>query len=240
MIIAWGEYRFQVGDVQVAISRQNEYTGAETAWAFRERWKLSIDLFNREGDLGAMTVKLAALESAFASDGRDLRILSPSGGTTQHKLLTKNCLGGTRVVMPPSYPRGTGPEYITTRTVEIEVEGLIPYTNPATVLRSFTESVQFSGGGQRRGCIETLTGSPQDQIFRRQSAFRAIQAGSAVGIFGYPTIPAAIWPAALAEDPVIEPSTPRRVGSDYMDYGVTWRYVFESSKRLVGAPNIWI
>jgi hypothetical protein len=106
-------------------------------------------------------------------------------------------------------------------------------------LRSFNETLTFSGGGPRITVVECANVPPQPQVLNLFTAFRATQVGSAVGMFGYPPIPVPIFPAALEESGQPAFTSPSLKGGIYVDYGVSWSYRFISATPMAGLPNQW-
>jgi len=237
MYLAYGTYSHSQGETAIQITRTPEYNEAAQAWAYRERWDVQGLLTNNSGSLADMQTAIAALEAAYASDGYDLVLHLPDGTATNHAMRTAGAIGGTRIVQPVSYPEGSGPEGVTYRSYSLAVEGLF-LTGVGTLL-SWVESISFSGGGPVYGHIETLKGLPVKQKLRSASVYRAIQQGEAVGISAYPSVPAAIWPTAQVRTGGIRRQSPRRQGSSYIEFPVSWNYEFESAYPLVGNPTRW-
>lgn len=238
MRLKYRNYTHPAGTVAVAITQQGLFTPAQHWWATRHVWQITATITGSS----AATVDTAVreMQSAYSVQGGDLLLLLPDGTPSTHQLLNASCHGGTRV-MGGSFPDGRGAEGVTYRTVQVTVEGDVPLStaNLASQLMSFSESVQTSGGGPRFGHLESVTGRPQKQRLRRFTTVRAVQSGQAVGLYAYPTVPTPIWPGQQVEQAQIRRQTPKRVGSDQIEYPVTWSYRFESSFPLIGTPNVW-
>ena len=238
MQLYYGSHAHTVGTVEIAISKQRLRTAAEHVWAVRHRWDITILVVGT----GAADIdtKVRTLESAWSVDGRDVLLKLPDGTNSTHTLESSDCVGGTRVVMR-SFPRGRGAEGVTHRTVRVAVEGdvAIAVGSLLSQLAAFNESIVTSGGGRRIGHLTVRRGRPHAQTLARHTPFRAVQSGSAVGIYAYPGIPSPIWPSAQVANPQIRRGTPRRRQGSYVDYPVTWSYQFESAYPLSGSPNIW-
>jgi len=246
MYVKYGDYTHQAGSPAVTIERENVHTEAGSLWLTRERWTIQGMIANPSGVAADMSTAIAALENAYRSGGQDLKLLMPDGSTSsEHVLLNANCLGGTRVTKPPSYPKGDGPEYVTLRHFTVTVEGDIPATS-RTDLLSWVETISFSGGGPRYGYVETLVGLPQKQKLRQATIYKAVQSGRAVGIANYPTIPQPMWAADQVDARDVQYDSPRRrgfsSGSDtWTEWGVSWTYRFESAYPMIApnGPNRW-
>lgn len=240
MYLSYGTYNHQPGECDIAIVRISEYNDALERWAVRERWDVNGILVNQGADPAAMNTQTAALIAAYASDGNDLILKFTGGTSTTHALLTANCLGGTKVLRLPSFPSGRDAEAVTFRTYALSVEGLLREGDET--LLTFSEQLTFSGGGRAYGHIETLTGLPVLQKLRNHTIVRATQSGSASGIDAYPLIPGPLWPEpTLVRAPQIDYRSPRRSGSDYFEFPVSWRYEFQSAVSLLGTayPHKW-
>lgn len=243
MYIRYGTYRHYNEEVEVTINRVPEVNDAGVQWAYTERWTLRGRLplpRNRTNSYG-LTPLIQQLEAAYSVDGKDLVLLMPDGATpSAHTLLNKNTLGGTRIAQPISFPDGKGANYVNARTYEVVIEGLVPITSGlSSYLVSFTETLEFSGGGPEFGHLRPRIGLPVKQLLTESLPYRVIQFGSAVGMYGYPTIPSSLWPFALLRYPVISRGSPKRMGNDYWKYPVSWRYEHEHYRRLYGTPNKW-
>lgn len=238
MYLRYGNYQTADSEVSVTILREAQVNEAGQPYALRHTWEIEGTIFG--DDTAAVVANLLALERAFAVWGLDLALID-SNGTICHSMPSGGSLTGVRITKPPSYPNGDGAELSTFRTYSITATCDYPYglgqvTNP---LKSFTETLSFSGGGPRRIVVECAFGPPQPQIVNQFTAFRATQAGSAVGMYGYPPIPPPIFPAALVEN-----GSPSFTGGQlrngvYVDFGVQWAYRFESPTPLIGLPNQW-
>lgn len=244
MILAYGTFRFGQAEAATTITRQRQLDEAQNPWADLERWQISGKLLNRGGSLATMKAKIQALEAAFSTDGKDLILYEPDGrAETAHALRTRNTFGGVRVVEPPSYPDSSGANLVTYRDFAVTLEALVPVTGTRSAYRSFTEQIQFSGGGPLFHHLEPLVGRPIKQMGKQATVFRAVQSGSAVGLSGSPNpflIAPPLWPQAeLIPQRVITYGSPRRFGNSFLDYPVSWQYTFESAVPLNGRTNVW-
>ena len=116
-------------------------------------------------------------------------------------------------------------------------------------LWSWEESISFTGTGGPKFVMQQplpelpgmLPALPQKQIVASHTPYKAVQSGQAVGIFGPPTPPLPLWPAAEHQElRVVDPKTPERMGNGYWRYPITWSYTFESVDPLIGLPTAWV
>ena len=240
MHVRYGFYNHAPGEVSLSISKEHKRTNAGTIIARTIRWEMNGLLLNPSGDPAQMSARILALQAAYATDAKDLKLIMPDGSTdSQHVLLQSDVIGDVRVVHPPSFPSNEGAAYITAMPYRIVVEGDIPIGNPITPLTAFTETVSFSGGGPRTGHLEPLVGRPIRQLLRQYTSFKAKQSGNAVGYRSYPDIPPPIWPTELVCWPEFTYETPKRTGFEYLEYSVSWSYEFASKFPLEGYPHVW-
>lgn len=240
MIVAWGNYRHSLGQVKVTITRANQLDAKQLPIFEENRW----NLYGRLGTSGQTQTQvlaaISALEAAYSEQYKDLIMYLPDGVTkTPHQLLNADCIGGTRIVSPPSYPEGQGAEGVTYRHFSIDIVGLKPVVTAGDLV-SFKETIEREGGGALRGLLETLDTDPQEQTLRQATIFRTTQQGNAVGLYGYPDVPAPIWPDKLVRGfPKTSEGNPDVVGSTEINWPISWMYVYESTTRLIGHPNRW-
>lgn len=237
MQVQYGSYTHAEGEV--AIARQLEPVRDQSGTL-----RATVHRYNLQGVLtadseSAMDTAVSNLIAAYV-DGSDLALLFTVGGNTQLALASSDCIGGTRVTRPPEFPDMRGAGYTAYLPYAITVEGEIAASSSADTvgLLSYSETVQYSGGGPRYAHRETLQGAPIKQQVRRQTINRMTQSGEAVGYIGYPTPPPPLFAGALVESPQITLVSPRwRGGRGYTEYRVAWSYVFESASPLLAAPN---
>lgn len=240
MILAYGNYRFALDEVAIAIQKTTVENDARQPLAIRETWTLNGMLMSRTGQPSELTQRIAALQSAFAVNGRDLVLYLADGVTpSAHALRSLATIGGVRVTQPPSFPDGSGAQYATFRTFTATLEADVPVVDAANKLISFSETLEFSGGGPVYGFLEPLADQPVKQMLKRNSAFAATQSGQAVGYLAYPQPPSPIWPESQLTLPDVRLTSPKRSGESFMEYGVSWSYRFMSATPLDGVPTAW-
>ncbi len=242
MFFSIGSYDFKVGATEVTIDRQAVRNSAQQILAMKETWTCTALLLGTSSSY--LSSKLAALQNAVV-DGKDFGLyISDAAGGNKSKstnwIRNSDALGGTRVVVSPSYPDGTLTEYANKRTVRFVIEAILPLDDADTMLVSFTETVRRTGGGPAIGHIPTLIGKPVKQQLRRHTVYRAVQTGSAVGYLKKPLVPAPLWPNDLNdEETEVNDIAPERIGGDYVNFGVNWTYHFQSAAPLLGSPHRW-
>lgn len=237
MRIKYGSYSHETGEIELSVSRQVLETSAKTPYARQERWELRGQLL-ASSDL-TMDAKVKQLATAYSENNKKLQLLLNSGKVSYLELDPANTLGGVRVTTPPQFPSNKGAAYVTFLPYVIVVEAIVPISVPETRIIAFKETISRSGGGPRRGMLETLTGPPVPQILKQQTIYRATQRGSMTTLFSNPSAPAPIWPSALVGAPEITSEGPDRWGSDFLNYKISWSYTYESGVPLIGTPHVW-
>lgn len=240
--ITYNGYTHPPGEVLLSVNRQALLTDARTAYG--ETVQIQLDGFLVGDGVASINTAFRALMTAYSTDGGDFVVTDTTAGELALTIRSTNTLGGLRVIKKPNLPSMQNAAYVTFLPYQIVLEALVANPNPATLLRSFAEQISFSGGGWRRGCLQTRFGLPQPQTLTRHQIFRAVQTGRAVGLYSYPPIPSALWPAWLVE-PYPERSAVgghlvgQGAAATYMDFGVQWRYTYESPVPLIGTPRSW-
>jgi hypothetical protein len=236
MYFKYGSYQHAAAEVDVTFfGRQTVFNQRGLAQFERLSLRIRGTLIDTQSNL---TTKIAALEAAYRKQKQDAALYEDDGTRTPHAIVNSQTIGGTHVDAV-TWPRGAeGGEYATGRSYEISISGEIALTSETTLL-NFQESLSFVGtAGPRHVWIETRNGPAQRQTVSQNTTQRIIQAGNALGLYGYPTTPAPIFPS-LEHLPArrYTRTGPRQNGRAFTDYGVQWSYEFESPSALAGAPN---
>jgi hypothetical protein len=244
MIVQWGTYAFQISEVATVIRRERQLDSAGVGWADLVTWDLAGKILNPTGLAAKMTTKLSLLEAAFATSGKDLKLLTPTGGATQHQLLNADCLGGTQIIRGVEYPIAEGPQYVTYRDFSATIQGLLPLApNGRSPLLAFETSIQRTGGGPLTYHLEPLNGLPIKGLGKQATVYKAVQQGSAVGILSRPNpliYDPPLWPEAEMQPlRVITEGHPKRRGTKFTEWPISWQYTFESALPLIGSPRLW-
>ena len=215
-------------------------TKREVKGPTRLRSHYVIDWFIRGVKIAAtqpeLTTKLEALESQYGTNGGDAKLYLNDGVTeTVHVLESSATINGVRVVNGVNYIAGwpdvwgVRTEYVYRRSYQIHLQAEV--LDAEGTIFSFNQTVRQIGlGGADFEVLETLSGLPQSQITNLQTAFRAEQFGTAIGIETYPAFPIAMWPLFLKPKiSTLDYVTPQLWGSNgnYL-YPIVWRYKFLS------------
>lgn len=243
MYVRYGSYNHDAGEVELSVTKDPMYTGAQTIWAHQWRIEMRGQLVgSSEADLDT---KQAALEAAYASNGEDWALVLTSTSDSNLAIANASTLGGVRVVGGIHYQDMRSAAYVTYLPYQITLEAIVPLSSSSldTGLFSFEETVTKEGGGPRYGVLEPVVGRPVRQLLKRQTIYRARQTGRAVGINARPLPPSPLWPEWMVQAPVVERGHPVRIGggteTSYNQYPVAWDYSFEAPVPLVGNGNIW-
>jgi len=235
MQLRYGQYTHANGETALNISRDTIYSSDKIAQSIMEKWIIDGKLIPTSSQ--SINGLVAGLSDAYSVDGLDLGLYD-DGSRTSLYLDSKSCIGGTQVAQHPSFPTSRDAALVTNMPYKITVRGERPITTRESLLVSFRETIRRSGGGPLFGYTETLYSLPVPQRRRRHTIFRATQSGSAVGRYGYPEVPRAIWPASLVGNPkIVEIGPKRRAGGDNENYEVQWVYNFESHVSMLGSPT---
>ena len=236
MIFSYGSHNHQNNECSVAVSKPVFFElGARRS--VTTRFEISFMLFG--DDQSDLTTKLQALEAAYAQDGQDAILYNNNGSVSAHSLYNRDCIGGTRVVLRPTFPVGAGAQYTTFRTGTIIVEGDV--LDATTGLLEYRESVNSFGGGPDFVFQEPLVELPQKQILKQHTTFKTTQVGMARGLLGPVYPPPPRWPghfiparSGVQFDSPVRNGPPGNITST--DFVTTWTYVFESADGLLGSP----
>jgi hypothetical protein len=243
MILGWGNYRHEDGEVAVRIVVTPVRSEGNQYYAYDVRWSLFGHL--KAATQAALVTAIAALEAAYSTENKDLVLFQTNGVTAAASLLTAGTIGGTRIVSGPTYPEDGqhDAEFSTFRRYQIEIEARRS-TGQAELL-AWTESLSFHGtGGPKTAHAQPLVGPPQKQQLAQQTPIRVVQQGRAIGFTDWPTPPPPQWPNDVREDEIdIKYNEPKRYGPPgsptYVEFEVEWTYPHEGVGPFVGRPNLW-
>jgi len=231
-------YQHDGGDAKVEVTRASMFDDR----GFRRSTKVShkVTGYLHGSSVSALTTNIRSMEAAYAVDGGNAGLYDESGAVTGYFLnsLLATVSGGVRVVSGPNFPYEPG-TYTTYVPYEIVLEAEFPGIIGDDVMH-FRETVELIGtGAEKWVLIPTLYGPPRRQIVNRQTPYRAVQSGSAVGFSSYPKPPGPLWPTAEHSDMRPEAKEgPVIVNGRLKEFGITWQYIFESATPLVGEPNV--
>lgn len=245
LVIRYGGYRHRVGEGDLTIERRPIQNAKQITVMVEETWTWTGRLRSQSKvpDYRTLIPVINALEQAYKLNGQDLVLEHMNGTPTHHSLRNSDCLGGTRVVQPPSFPEGKNAENVNYRSYRVAVSGIrIVRAGMQLKYKSFTEQIQIRGGGRRWGLVEVNNGPPIRQQLRTHTICTATQSGSYVSLLGLTEeIPPAIWPYALVDEfPDYSETSPQVFGESpaaMVDRAVSWSYNFAWSSRLFGEPH---
>lgn len=241
IIVQYGNYVHAAGEVEYAINK----TAKVSDRGFPVAELVTVDM---EGMLfsdspSAMDAKVVALKAAYAKNNQDWRVVA-DGISLAISVAASETIGGINVTVPPMFPSNASAAYVTLLKYRMQLQWEVPITDQFYALKSFSETLTFSGGGPRFGHMEVALGLPVKQKLRANTIFRVTQQGSAVGFYATPVVPDPLWTDALVEyNPertVATGITKGPIGEPLRtDIPVTWKYVYESATSLSGRPNFW-
>jgi hypothetical protein len=242
MKLRYGSYTHELAEASIAITRQPQLNDAGVPCAYTERWEIRGDVRPSTVTQAAITTAIRALEAAYSVNGRDLVLLQDDGAVSAHRMISSQSIGGVRIVGPPGYSESNNGQYAWGRSYQITAEADFAILTPGAAIVSWSESLEFRGGGPRYVTQEFRNGPPLRTLVSQYTPYFAAQSGSAVGYFSTPNFPGPIWPGAEDQpNRSIRYDAPKAVGNGaalrYTNYGVSWSYSFTSSSALGGSPN---
>lgn len=240
IVVQYGNYVHDAGEVEYNIQKQA--TLNDLGEPVGERVTVNMDGLLMATGTGDMDAKVIALRRAYLKDNQNWRVVL-AGSPLDVSVDAEDTIGGIHVTQPPSFPSNKNAAYVTILPYRIQLQWEQAITDQLYALKSFTESLSFSGGGPRYGHIETAVELPEKQLLRRNTVYRVIQQGQAVGMYRQPALPLPLFPGALVSAPDTSLGSGRVIGTlstlKQTEIPVTWKYTFESATPLAGRPNIW-
>src|SRR3990167_6435051 len=130
MLLSYRGQKHALGEPSVTIRRKALKNDLDDIWAWEEIWDIELLLTTQEvtadSAQAAIATKTGLIETRYGSDGGDLILYKSNGAESHHVLRNADCVGGTLIYEPPSYPDGKGVEATTKRTVTLQVGGIVP------------------------------------------------------------------------------------------------------------------
>ncbi len=236
MIIEFGSFRHRVSSAGASIDRSSVLDAFGFAYAITETWTIDFRLIGTtQQDLDA---EIRALERAYAQTVYSIKLLKPDLSQTAHAITLGSTYGPLRVVKPPSYARYQNGEYVTYRTGQIVVEGLVKLeSNPFRIIE-FAETLEISGGGETYGLLQPNVGLAVRQRTRTNEKCVATQSGRVVHLGARGDIPPPLWPGSLSGPARIRKEPATRRGNDLYGFPTSYTYQFESAYLLNGEPTV--
>ena len=234
--VRYGNYSHGVGEVEYTITREALLTAREVAYAHRTTVQMQGMLVADSSS--EMDGYVKSLKAAYARPDRDWLVML-NNRPLDISIYARDCISGVTVQGGVSFPSNKNAAYVTHLPYSITLTADVAIADQSRALKSFSEKLRFSGGGPRFLHIETAVGLPVKQIGRRHTVYRAVQSGSAVGLYARPIVPQPLWPNDQIENVEYELDSGQYRGDTRTDLGVTWTYRFESARRMFGTPNAW-
>lgn len=235
MQIVYGNYRHPIGECAVSISRVMRESDNGRPYEYDETWTLDGEMLGSSP--AEVAGRVARLNDAYGKQRRVPMRMYSVGGIVLHELPDSGSTTGVRVLAPPHYPDGVGSEGVTGRKFSVTVGATYPLPGTERFVKSWNETLRFSGGGIRRDLVETVNTLPIAFITHLATIYRATQSGQAVGYLRYPDAPPPIWPNAVVGEQVRVLSGARETAGQLTDFPISWSYSFASPTPLVGFPN---
>jgi hypothetical protein len=236
--IQYGSYIHAHSSTNYTLSRSTVFNSRRTPVAEM----IQISLMGRLKGINSLDcdAKLTDLVNAYSVRGVDFHI-NIGAVRSVINLRNSDTIGGIRVTKMPSLPDNKGAAHVGYINYTIELEAQIPFANTFNAMLSFEETLSFRGGGPRFAMIETLFGLPVKQQVRQATIYYATQSGSASGLYRRPRPPAPIFPFALNETNPDFQLKSSKVPSftTPQDFGISWKYEFQSDSPLIAYPNEW-
>lgn len=240
MQLSYGDHTFDANSLWPFWSRR--VVRNDAGFPLYETITLNIRGYLSAVGQSAITTAINDLRAALKIPYKDLAFKHDDASNSAHILRQTGSISGVVIIDGPHFTGQHGAEYATQREFEFTAEADYPLSNTTKKLVSFFESLTTMGGYPLYVCREALNGPPQRSLVYPRTTCTVIQSGKAVGFRDYPTPPPPLFPQALrgGRDGVrITPGTPERRGDNYINYPISWEYLFESPTPLVGTPTLW-
>jgi hypothetical protein len=230
VIGAWGSYRFPANCVAPVVRKETLKTGAGVPYAERVAFEVDGEFLSNPNSANPQADFANActlLEANLRIPYRDFVVYRDDGGVF---LQLRNATSTSGVTCDGlEYPKGDGAEGVTVRSFRFRVSAEYALPNSGRLYDEWQEQVVYSGGGPLFRHKQPVRGYPVKQQVFEHTPFRAVQAGTAVGIGFVPPLPPALFPALLVEAPTVTPVSPKRDGKTFIGFRISWVYNFESA-----------
>lgn len=220
----------RINSAGLAIERSNVVDDCGIPYLDRITWNISFQLINPDADPHSLDAEIAAIEAMYAQEWDEVSLLHDDEVASAHVIT--GVVGNIRTIKPPSYARWQNGEYVSYRTGNVVIEGLVPIGDLSARITELSERIEFSGGGAEYAFLQPNTGAPVKQQTRTATPFRATQSGRIVYYSGYGAIPSPLWPDDLVAAPSVALEQPKKIGSTEFDFPKTYTYQFASATGL--------
>ena len=238
MILKYGNYSHDAGEVKLRISRRALESNLGVIYGHTETWNI-YDGRKQAADTAALMTALAAMEAAYKIPNQSLVLYQDDGTTITHSLYPNQTMGGLRVLGPTTYPRGDGAEMTTYRYFDITIEADVVLSGGNQTL-AWEESIEYEGyGAAEYVYLPTLTGVWPRQRVTDTSTIIITQSGSSVGLrswIPYP-LPVISDPGAVRGKPRQSRRTPRYRNGQRWEFPSSWSYQFEVDSIIPVLPT---
>ncbi len=199
------------------------------------------------------TAKMQAVIDALKYDkasgtAKDLIFYNDDGSQSANSVLAANTLGGIRCVSGPDWEASPGGQFATWRSGTCTFEWITKVSAISTftpvLLKDWGETVVL-GSQIRKFVVPEAINDVVSQPFPTVKFPKVMgsQSGFAVGINGYPTPAAPLFPPYPGPmiDEKVTRKDPERVGDEgYWNYRIEWNYQYLSAVPLIGLPTRWV
>lgn len=221
------------------ISYKPVYDARRRMVAVDESWNISGRMvLQTDASQRAMSQRIRAMREVVFRTNPDIELIEDDGVTvTELALRARDCIVGPTLTQH-DLPNDGDNVYATGLSFSLAFEGRrLLNSAGANPILEFRETLEEVAGGEIRGYVGGAINAPELQIFQQRQAYQYVQSGSAVGLYGYPLVPGALWPGNQLERMRPSLASPRVLGRVDSEFEISWRYVFGSSRPLLGSPH---
>lgn len=238
MQVVWGGYRFTAGACRFGIRQDAVLDARKVPYLYENTIDVSGRIYG-EGD-GALSTAENLLRAALRTPFQDFGVLRTNGQRSASFWLNSGTIGGNVVVNGPHFQGTATTEYVFFREFTFTVKNRTPIANVNAAIVEFHETVEYDGGEPEYVFKRAINDRPQKQLVWFATEYTVTQSGRAVGYLGYPNPGRILFPGDKLRAPKFVRDNPERYGNRYINYPLSWNYVFASISPLVALPNVWV
>lgn len=237
MMLVVGRYQFPANAAAVT-SRVVGLDRAENGRPLRTTLAIDVTATIFCSGQADAAAKETAVRAALLIPYQDVSLLMDDNRPSALTLLNRTSLSGVVVTSGPDFTEAAGPEYVVCRRLKFSAEATYLVPTQGTGLVSYRDSLTIQGNGlERRNWRFPLNARPIRQVVSPYSLITVTQSGTAVGHLARPTPPAPLWPQYLVNEArAITEGDSQPMGNIFVNWPVSWNYVFESDRPLTGRP----